>query len=448
MLQDPPYKVFLKYALPSIFGLLSISSASIIDGYFVGNYVGPTGLAAINLCSPIFAILLGFSLMFAVSHSLLISKMIGENNVTEARNIFTKSLVLTCIFSFSLSALVYFNISNIFGFFSIKGELNTWAHQYLSILLMFVPYFMIGVVIDYFVRADESPILSFLALFLSSAINIGLDYLFIVKYNYGISGAAYATGASQALIMVFLIPHFFHSKSRLRLMKPIGSFFNVIVALKNGISELINECSGGVIVMIFNYIMLKDSGAEGVAAYTIVSYFILINLMLSFAISDGLQPILAQHLGAKKQDRITSFLKLGFTTILGFSLLLIISVLLYSEPLTNLFIDESQTLATKDIAIDFLKYTWCAFIFSGNNILITSYLTSMQKAFQSGLISLLRGLVLPLVLVISLYNTMGIIGVYITLPISEFLTFLVAFSFFKKSQSRVYTDLPSSSCNQ
>jgi putative MATE family efflux protein len=434
MLKAAPYKVFLKYVVPSIFGLLSISSASIIDGYFVGNYVGPTGLAAINLCSPVLAILLGFSLMFAISHSNLISKLIGEKEIDEACNVFSKSLILTTIFSLSLSALVYFNISNIFGLFQIEGNLGLWSHKYLTIILMFVPYFMIGVVVDYFVRSDENPILSFIALFLSSALNVVLDYILIVKYNYGISGAAYATGISQAMIMIFLLPHFFSKSTKLRFIKPIGNFLGVLNSLKNGFSELINECSGGIIVMIFNYIMLKDSGPEGVAAYTIVTYFILINLMISFAISDGLQPILAQHLGAKKFDRITIFLKLGFTTILSFSILLIIAVLLYSEPLTSLFIDPSQTLSTKNIAIQFLKYTWSAFIFSGINILISAYLTSMHKAFESGVISILRGLLLPLVLVVSLYSSIGLIGVYITLPISEFLTLIVALYFFRKAR--------------
>jgi len=431
MLEKEPYKVFLKYIIPSILGLLAVSSSSIIDGYFVGNYVGPIGLASINISYPIFSILFGVGLMFAVGGSVMVSKLLGENKKQEALNIFSKAVISVTIFSIISCTLVYINIENIFYFLNIEGDLSKSAYTYLSILLISYPFIIVGIVVDYFVRADENPNLSFIALFSSAVVNIVLDYIFIVKLDYGLEGSAWATAIAYSVIIFILLPHFFTKKATLKLVKPVGSFKVMFVALKNGVSEFINESSAGITVMIFNFMMIKYLGANGVAAYTIVTYFIMINIMITFAISDGLQPIIARHYGAKKLLRMKTFLKLGFTSILGFACFLVVWVLTSPEFLVGIFLDINS-IQTKNITVEFLKYTWVAFVFVGVNILITSYLTSIHQPFASASISIARSLIFPAFFVTILSFYFGIIGVYIALPFSELFTFFIAIYFFRK----------------
>jgi putative MATE family efflux protein len=431
MLEQKPYKVFLKYIIPSILGLLAISSASIVDGYFVGNYVGSLGLASVNITYPIFSILFGIGLMFAVGSSVMVSKLLGEKNYNEAFNIFSKSIITVVLVSSIVCLLVYLNIENIFYLLDIKDEFRDSSFIYLSIVVMFLPFVMVGIVIDYFVRVDENPNLSFLALLVSAVINIALDYIFIVKFGWGLEGAAWATGISYASIIFVLLPHFFTSKATLRFIKPSGSFTVMIKAIKNGASEFINESSAGITVMIFNFFMIKYLGSDGVAAYTIVGYFIMISIMMSFAISDGLQPIVAKHYGAKEFVRIKTFLKLAVVSIFTFSSILIVFVLSSPEALVNIFLDENSIKA-RDITVEFLSYTWVAFIFIGINILITSYLTSIHQPFASASISIARSLILPISFVSLFSYFYGIVGVYIALPFSEAFTFLIALYFYKK----------------
>ena len=431
MLEDKPYKVFLKYIIPSILGLLAISSAVIIDGYFVGNYIGSIGLASINIAYPIISILFGIGLMFAVGSSVIASKLLGENKKDEALNIFSKALISVSIFSIVICSLVYINIENIFYLLNIEDELKNNSNIYLSIIMLFLPLIMVGLVVDYFVRVDENPNLSFLALVVSALVNIGLDYIFIVKLNYGLEGAAWATGFSYAVVIFVLLPHFFTKKATLKFIKPVGSFKVMFSALKNGMSEFINESSAGITIMIFNFMMIKYMGATGVAAYTIVTYFIMLSIMISFATSDGLQPIMAKHYGAKEFTRMRVFLKLGFITILGFSSILVLVVLINPQTLVDIFLDDNS-IETKAITIEFLKYTWVAFLFVGLNILITSYLTSVNQAFASATISIARSLIFPIFFVSVLSFYYGVIGVYIALPFSELLTFFIAIYFFRR----------------
>jgi len=432
MLDTKPLILFFKYAIPSILSLLAISSASIVDGYFIGNYVGSIGLAAINISHPMLTILFGFALMFSVGSSVIVGKLMGENKKDEISNIFTKSIISISIIGIFLCLLIYFNLETFFNLFKVENILKEETLLYLPIILFFLPFLMTAIVLDYFVRVDENPTLSFLALFLSALTNIILDYLFIVKFDFGLSGAAYATGISYVIIIVILIPHFFSKKTSLKLIKPKGSWFNIINTLKNGFSEFINESSIGITVLVFNYIMLKNFGTQGVASYTIIGYLIMISILLSFAISDSMQPIFSKNYGARNFNRMKSFFKIASISILLIELLMTMLILTIPEILINLFLKDSEQ-ETRKITLEFITYAWPAFLFSGLNILITSYLTSIQKASLSAFIAILRSLVLPISAIFILSSIFGNIGIFMALSVSEFITFLIAIKIFMKN---------------
>lgn len=432
MLNTKPLILFFKYAIPSILSLLAISSASIVDGYFIGNYVGSIGLAAINISHPLLTILFGFALMFAVGSSVIVGKLMGENKKEEISNIFTKSIISISLIGIFLSLLLYLNLELFFDLFKVEDILKEKTLLYLPIILFFLPFLMTAIVLDYFVRVDENPTLSFLALVISAFTNIVLDYLFIVKYEFGLIGAAYATGISYVIIIFILIPHFFSKKTTLKLVKPRGNWFNIINTLKNGFSEFINESSIGITVLVFNYIMLKNFGTQGVASYTIIGYLIMISILLSFAISDSMQPIFSKNYGAQNFDRIKSFFKIASISILLIELLMTVLILTIPDTLINLFLKDSEQ-ETKEITLEFITYAWPAFLFSGLNILITSYLTSIQKASLSALIALLRSLILPVSAIFILSYIFGNIGIFMALSVAEFITFLIAIKIFMKN---------------
>lgn len=432
MLEENIYKVFLKYIIPSIFGLLCISSASIVDGYFVGNFVGSEALASINIAYPVFSILLGISLMFAVGNSVIFSKLSGEKNIEKALNVFSKTMILIIFFSISISYIISINLNSIFDLMGVYNELRELSNSYLGIILAFIPFLMVGIVFDYFVRADENPNLSFIAMLVSAALNIILDYIFIVKFELGLKGAAFATGISYMSIILTLFPHILSKTHKLKFVKPIGSFLEPIKALKNGMSEFVNESSAGITVLIFNITIIKYIGAQGVSAYTIVSYFIMTIIMVSFAIGDGLQPIIAKHFGANEFKRIKLFARLGFVSVVLFAVIFTFVTITFPDFFVDIFLsDEGGDV--KNITLEFLGYAWISFVFIGINILTTSYLTAIQKPMQSAVISLLRSLILPILFIIILTYIFDVIGIYLSIVFSEFITFVLAMYFLKKA---------------
>ena len=429
--KDKISSIFFQYSIPSVLGMLAISSSTIIDGFFIGNYVGDIGLAAINITFPVFSFLFGFALMLAVGSSVIAGKLIGEGKIKKASIVFSKAIIGITLFSFISCALLFFNIDTLLYLLGANTSLTKIAIIYLSVMLIFIPFLMISVVLDYFIRIDNRPNLAFVAMLSSALINVLLDWFFIVYLQKGIFGAALATGLSQFILFIILLPHFFSKKSTLKFIKPVGDYLQIIKACYNGTSEFVNEISVGITTLIFNYVMIKTFDIIGIAAFTVINYLLMIGIMISFGISDSLQPIISKNFGAKKYTRIEKFLNFAFTTTSLVGVCMIGLLLLIPETLANIFLEDNN-YDTKHIVLSFTLFIWVAFLFNGRNLVISAYLTAIHKPLASMLIALSRSLVLPSIFIIILPFLFGENGIYMAIPMAEAVTFIIAIVLLKK----------------
>lgn len=423
--------VFFQYSIPSVLGMLAISSASIVDGFFIGNYVGDFGLASISITFPIFSLLFGFALMLAIGSSVTAGKLIGEGDIKTASMIFSKAIVCITSFSFVTSIILFLNIETILHLFGADENLTKIAIEYLSIMLIFIPFLMIGVVLDYFVRVDNRPNLAFIALLSSGVINVVLDWFMIVYLQKGIFGAALATGISQLALIFILLPHFFSKKATLKFVKPIGSYIQILKASYNGASEFVNEISVGITTLIFNYVMIKNFSVEGIAAFSVINYLLLIGIMISFGISDSLQPIISKNFGAKENKRIKEFLRLAFITIGLVGIVMILLIIFTPNTLANLFLEDNN-YKTKEIVLNFATFIWIAFLFNGVNLVISAYLTAIHKPLASMIIAISRSFILPLFFIFTLPFFFDLDGIFMAIPMAEFVTFIIAVILYRR----------------
>lgn len=429
--KDKISSVFFQYSIPSVLGMLAISSASIVDGFFIGNYVGDFGLAAINITFPIFSLLFGFALMLAIGSSVTAGKLIGEGDIKSASMIFSKTIVCITLFSFITSTILFLNIETILYLFGADENLTKIAIEYLSIMLIFIPFLMIGVVLDYFVRVDNRPNLAFIALLLSAFINVVLDWFMIVYLQKGIFGAALATGISQLALIFILLPHFFSKKATLKFVKPIGNYIQIIKASYNGASEFVNEISVGITTLIFNYVMIKNLGVEGIAAFAVINYLLLIGIMISFGISDSLQPIISKNFGAKENKRIEEFLKFAFITVGLVGFIMIFLIIFTPNSLANVFLEDTH-YKTKQIVLNFATFIWIAFLFNGVNLVISAYLTAIHKPLYSMIIAISRSFIFPVIFIFVLPFLFETQGIFLAIPMAEFITFIIAIVLYKR----------------
>jgi len=421
--------VFIHYAVPSVIGMLAVSSAGVIDGIFVGNFVGATALAAINISMPAFALFAAVVFMLAVGGSVMCGKFIGEGNLQAASAIFSKTVYATLAVTLLVSLFFLLFLDQLVSTLGANEDLHGLVKDYMRIIVFAAPLLVLGLTLDYFVRVDNRPLLASAAMIAFAIINISLDYLFIVRLGWGIKGAAWATAIAECSIFFMLLSHWFSARCTLNRVPFLqchrDGWKDVLKAAYNGISEFANEMSIGLITLLFNWVMITRLGVEGVAAFTIISYMLYIGLEACYGISESLQPTVSKNLGAKQPQRIARFLLAAVLSCFTIGVLVGGMFLFFPETLISLFLRAGED-RTVEIALTFIALFWPAFLFNGMNITLASYFTALHKPLQSATIALSRSLILPVLGLLFLPFWFGDDGVFLAIPVAEAVTFILA----------------------
>ena len=425
-LEGPIFPTFIKYMLPSLLGLIAMTSGSLVDGMFIGNYVGVTALAAVNLIIPITTLLFGVSMMISIGGSVRGGKYLGENNTTAASAIFSKTLVFMIVYGLIVIALGLELEAKIFASLGADKTLFSVMSEYYRVIFPFLFFQFIVIQIYFFIRLDGFPNLAATALAIGAVVNITLDYLFIAVYGWGLAGAALATGLSQVMSLMVMLLYFFHPQRKIFFGLRQENWQEVFQAAYNGISEFINEVSGALIGFIFNWMLIQRAGVTGVAAITLVNYLLFIGFMAYFAISDSIQVIISQNFGARNPQRIWAFLRTAGIIIVGVSAGIISLLIAGSESLIGLFIDVERDSETLALALEFVAYVWPVFIFAGFTMLISGYLTAVHLPFQSALVASCRSLIMPAGLLILSYMLLSDYRFIAAISAAEAASFVLA----------------------
>ncbi|MFT6152792.1 MAG: putative MATE family efflux protein [Bermanella sp.] len=420
---------FFSLVIPSLVGLVAFSSASIVDGIFIGNYVGTPALAAINLIIPYLNVMFGIAFMLSIGGSVVAGKYIGENNLADASNIFSKILMITVLFSITVTVLSLTFESYIFKALGATEALTGLMSDYFQIRMSFMLIDLITIALYYFVRTDGRSTLAAIAIVISSSINIILDYYFIAEFKWGLQGAALATGLAQCVSFVILLTYFFtkHTKFIFRIKQKNWS--EVLSGCYNGLSEFINEVSANFIAFTLNWLLIIQHGVNGVAAITVINYLLIMGVMLVYSVSEGGQVFISQNYGAKNFKRIQRYFALSMLACLLLSALCIWLLLGYTQFMINLFLDDDSEQAAQ-LAHDYVAILWPIFLFNSFTIMISAYFTGLHKPKESAIIALLRSLILPTIFLIIFYYWVEGISFLWALPLAEAVTFITAIILF------------------
>ncbi|NTS78833.1 MATE family efflux transporter [Catenovulum sp. SM1970] len=429
---------FFYYVLPSIIGLVAITTANLVDGFFVGNYVGADALASITLMVPYFTLLIATALMIAIGGAVSAGKAMGEDNVKKASDIFSQSLIASIVINATFAFLSLFFVDELFGLLSMPEQIHPMAKEYLDVIRWVFILQLTTMVLYYFVRPDSHPILATTALVTGAVLNIILDYWFIVELDYGLAGAAYATAIAQVIQFLVLSYYFFSPKRALKFTWLNHNWALLKQSAFNGVSEFINEMSVGIIFFILNGLMIHRLGVDGVAAFTLVNYFIFLSIMLSYGLADALHLVVSQNFGAKQHIRVKQFLSIAVMTVLSMGLVIVSTLLIWPNAVLGSFVSSNEQTVL-EVSYQLLPLILPLFLINGTNIVLTCYLTAIHQPKPSALIATARSLVLPATLLLAFYlwlpdlnflsPTSNDFAFIIALPLAEWCAFFVALYF-------------------
>ena len=429
---------FLKYTSLNILGMLGLSCYILADTFFVSKGLGTDGLTALNLAIPIYSFIHGSGLMIGMGGGTKYSILKSQEHHLDANKTFTHALFLTGCLTVVFVVIGVFCSDLIISLFINQGHVFDMSKMYLQVILLFAPAFLLNNVLLCFVRNDGAPQLSMVAMIGGSLSNIILDYIFIFSCQMGIFGAVFATGLAPIISMIILSPHFIRKKNQFHIQKCYPQFKRIFDILSSGIPSLVTEVSSGVVMIIFNTIILKLTGNVGVAAYGVIANISLVVIAIYTGIAQGIQPLMSRYYGLNQMKSIHQILKYAFIMMLIISILIYGLVFLQATNITHIFNSENnQTLQI--IASQGIKLYFLACPFAGFNIIISVYFTSVEYPFPAHMISILRGFIVIIPIAFLLFWIGAMTGVWCSFPVTESLVSIIGVVYFMKFQRKEKT---------
>ena len=421
------YKTFFKFTLPNMVGLIAMSSVALVDGYFVGNYVNSVALAAVNIIIPLITVVFGISIMLTIGAAVLIGTYLGEGKVNKASAVFTKVIITITVISLFFTVLSFIFSKEVSRLLGANDEIMVYAVPYLKMVSIFFLFQALEYSLSVIIRTDGNPYLASTAVLFGAVLNFILDYIFIVKMNMGISGAALGTGISFMTSTFLMLFHFILKKGRVYLTKQIGKWKEIIYASYNGSSELLSEASVAVVAYLFNNIMVQNLGTYGVEAFAVINYALWATNMLCYAVGDSLVPLISINYGAMQYKRIQKILSLSRISVIFIGASVFALFTFIPEKIIATLLNPVTDKDAFDIALVFADYMKYAFLILGLNMVYSSSFTAFQKPLHSVVVALSRGLILPVIFIFTMPLFFEETGIYIAVPLAETATLILGF---------------------
>ncbi|MPM31841.1 Multidrug export protein MepA [bioreactor metagenome] len=401
--------------------MLFLGLNTIVDGLFVGRYIGADALASVNIAMPFSSFLFAFSVVVGIGAQSLIGRKLGEGNVLAANTAFQTALLLAGGMSVLFTAVALLFPAPIATFLGANEHLMPLVADYIRYLGLFLPFMALMMVMDYGLKTVAMPVYAMLALVVAVISHMLFNWLLIAKFALGIKGAALATGIA---FMIAFVMALFPFITKMTVLKPFSRCFDRKVArhiVYNGLSEGLSEIGTGITTFLFNITLMRYVGEMGVAAFTLISYLAFIGTNILLGSSDGAGVIISYNYGSQQFERIKKALWLTVSTGFVIGVGIFIAIFGFSHEVIALFLNEGneEVLA---FAVNGAKLYAFAFLVNGLNIAAAGYFTAIGSPKKAVLIALSKGIVWIAVGITVLPVWLGIQGIWITVPIAEGLT--------------------------
>ena len=428
-IQKEGTKMMIQFAIPCVIAMILTSAITLVDGYFIGNYVGKEGTAAVNLGLPLLYFYLGVGIMIGVGGIAQAGIAFGSGLIEKCNQIFRESIALTTLVTVGATIIVAFAFFPVTALFGIDEVTRNYFQQYYFIIIFELPLLIINNNLGMFMRGEGKPQVSMLISILSLILNIIFDYLAIRVFDFGIAGIAGSSLISVMICLMISLLFFVKGAKVYHLGKFKFQKEDVKQILFNGSSELIGEMSMCITMAAYNAVILKVSGVSGVAAFAVVGYASYLVQMIIIGIGQGMTPLVSFVYGAKDILTARKLCKAAtiVSTVVG---TISFAVMLFGRNgYSQFFITNTEI--QQMISGGILIFSG-SFILVGFNTMASFYYTSIGFAKESAVISMARGLVILLIALLVLPQFLGMTGVWLVAPVTEGLTVIICLRYYAK----------------
>lgn len=428
---QPVGKLLIKQAVPASIGILVMSLNILVDTIFVGNWIGSTAIAAINVVLPVSFFIAALGMAIGVGGSSIISRALGANNKNKALKTFGNQITLTFLFTITFAILGLYFVETLIPAFGGKGNIFDPAKIYYEIILYGVPVLGFVMMGNSVIRAEGKPKFAMYAMLIPSIGNLVFDYIFINVLDLGMAGAAWATTGSYVASFLFILWYFISKNSELKInFSHLGLDKTIVSEISAlGSVTLARQAIVSVTFLLVNNALFNFGGETSVTAYAIVGRMSMFALFPVFGITQGFIPIAGYNFGSKQYDRVKEviYAAIKYATILG--TIVFIALMVFPEVITKWFTTNADVI---NITPSNMRWTFAAVPILAFQLVGAAYFQAVGKALPALLLTLTRQAIffIPLLYILPIFY--GELGIWMSFPISDVLSTLVTVYFLRR----------------
>ena len=428
ILNDNLRPLLFKFSYPAIIALVSSALYNMIDTIFVGNTVGPIGIAALTIILPLMIIMWAIGFMIGAGAGSIISRSLGAGKKNIAVKTGANAILLNITLSLVSMTLVYIFLDKILSFFGASSDVLPYARDYASIILIGFVLYSFDAFARIVIRAEGKPRAAMYPTVVGAVLNIFLDYIFVISLNMGVKGAATATVISQTVTVIYILIYFRFGNSifRFRFSDFKIDFKIIWETIRIGIPSFLMATIDSFIILIFNRAILKYGSDAYIAIVGIGIRIIDLTLMPIIGLTQGFSTIVGFNYGAKLYTRVKRIL--GETILWNtlFSVLIFLLLMIFPKQLLGFFSKDADfiNLGIKPIRLLIIFFPFLGFQFVGG-----TFFQAIGKALPATIITLSRQVIflIPAILIFPLF--WGLTGIWLSWPFSDFMDVIVCLAF-------------------
>ncbi|WP_129596499.1 MATE family efflux transporter [Methanohalophilus profundi] len=431
--------LIVKLAAPAIVGLVVQAIYNLVDTIFIGRGLGEDsvlGIAGISVAFPVQMLMLAIALGVGVGGASIISRSLGSGKQQIAEKTVGNMATMVTVASllFTVAGLAF--MEELLALFGASAEVMPYAADYTYYILLGTVFFTFSAAMNNSIRAEGNTSFAMLIMVISSVTNIVLDPVFIFEFGMGVKGAAIATVISQIIGTILVFYYYATGKATvpfsLTSLRPDMSIVNESTYI--GMSEFLFNVVESGLFLIFNQSLLYYGSDVAIAVFGIIIKVFMLTLMPVIGIKQGIQPIFGFNYGANQMQRVRRTISLSTYLATGLSLIFAIVVFIIPEQIISVFSNDPVLI---EMGVPAIKICYIMMPFIGAQIVATALLQSLGKSKESLLVTLSRQVIFlpPLLIILPMY--FGLTGIWLSLPVSDFLAFVVAVIFLQRESKKL-----------
>lgn len=420
-------KLLMKLSLPATIGMLVNALYNIVDTIFIGYGAGPLAIGGLTVSFPIQMLIMAIAQMIGIGAASAISRNLGAGDKEKADYFAGNSYSLILILSIIFVGISITFLDPLLKLFGASATLLPYARDYMSIIFYGSVFFSFAVASNNLIRAEGNAMVSMVSMLVGTVLNIILDPIFIFVFDMGIKGAALATILSQFVTFLYIIRYMYSGKSMLNI-KPHHMILKLELVkeiVTVGLPAFVRQVGGSLLAIVLNNSLIFYGGDLALSAYGVINRVIMFIFMPMFGVVQGLQPIAGFNYGAKKYTRVSEVITLSIKILVVYATVGTAIALLFTQQIFVIFTNDPTVMS---IGVSALRIIVIGLPVVGIQIISAAVYQSLGKAKPALVLSMLRQLILfiPIVLILPRIGGLGLIGIWMTYPISDILSTIIS----------------------